>query len=84
MFGRHLAVHVNAAILTVVQAAKGLKGGGTGLAEVVHKEVNVELRGVGGPEPHTAREVPLHARPQGDDAHLRHIHGLWELDEVKI
>lgn len=82
MFGRHLAVHVDAAILTIVEAAEGLEGRGARLAEVIDEEVDVELRGVGGPEPHASREVPLHTRPQRDDAHLRHIDRLRELDEV--
>lgn len=82
LFGRHLAVHVDAAILAVVQAAEGLEGGGAGLAKVVDKEIDVKLCGVGGPESHAAWEVPLDARPQRDDPHLRHIHGLRKLDEV--
>ena len=79
-----LAGQGDAAGLVVGQLAHGLEGAGPGRREVVHKQLEVELAGVGGAEPHASGEVRLHLGAQRDDSDLGDVDGAGELHQVQV
>lgn len=77
-------VQVDAVVLVVLKVAETLERRGARFAEVVDKELNVELGRIGGAQPDAARKVGLDARAQRYDAHLGDVDGFGELHQIEV
>lgn len=78
------AVHLNLAMLVVLQNTDALERRGPWSSKIIHEKFQVKFSWICGSKPHAAREISLYPSTQRYHPHFFHIDRAGELHEVQV